>query len=107
VRSGQASNLYDADVQYRTQKEFAPDVRIRQAALPYVHTPFEALLFVPFSFLGYVPAYMLWTALNVALMFLNLSLLRKHFTEVKALSPVLLVLAAAGFFPISIALIQG
>ena len=107
VRSGQASNLYDADVQYRTEKEFAPNVRIRQAALPYVHTPFEALLFVPFSFLGYVPAYMLWTALNVALTFLNLSLLRKHFTGVKALSPVLLVLAAAGFFPISIALIQG
>lgn len=107
VRSGQASTLYDPDAQYRTEKEFAPNVRIRQAALPYVHTPFEALLFVPFTFVGYVPAYVLWTALNIALILLNLSLLRKHFTVVQALSPVLLVLAAAGFFPIAIGLIQG
>ncbi len=107
VRSGQASTLYDPDAQYRTEKEFAPDVRIRQAALPYIHTPFEALIFVPFTFLGYVPAYALWTALNVALIILNLVLLRKHFAEIRALSPVLLVLAAAGFFPIAIGLIQG
>ena len=107
LRSGQASSLYDADAQYRTEKEFAPDVRIRQAALPYIHTPFEALLFVPFTFLGYVPAYALWTALNVALLALNLALLRKNFPEIAALSPVLLGLAAAGFFPIAIGLIQG
>ncbi len=107
VRSGQASTLYDPDAQYRTEKEFAPDVRIRQAALPYIHTPFEALLFVPFTFLGYTPAYALWTALNVALIILNLALLRKHFAEIRALSPVLLMLAAAGFFPIAIGLIQG
>ena len=107
VRSGQASTLYDPDAQYRTEKEFAPDVRIRQSALPYTHTPFEALLFVPFTFLGYVPAYALWTAFNVALILLNLALLRKPFTEVKTLSPLVLVLAAAGFFPIAIGLIQG
>jgi hypothetical protein len=107
LRSGQASTLYDPDAQYRTEKEFAPDVRIRQAALPYIHTPFEALLFVPFTFLGYVPAYALWTVLNVALIIVNLSLLRKHFGEIRTLSPVLLMLAAAGFFPIAIGLIQG
>jgi len=107
LRSGQAATLYDPDAQYRTEKEFAPDVRIRQAALPYIHTPFEALLFVPFTFLGYVPAYALWTALNVALIIVNLSLLRKHFAEIRALSFLLLMLAAAGFFPIAIGLIQG
>jgi hypothetical protein len=107
LRSGQASSLYDADVQYQTEKEFAPDVRIRHAALPYVHTPFEALLFVPFTFLGYVPAYALWTVLNVALIVLNLWLLRRNFPPIGALSPVLIGLSAAGFFPIAIGLIQG
>jgi len=107
LRSGQASTLYDPEAQYRTEKEFAPDVRIRQAALPYIHTPFEALLFVPFTFLGYVPAFALWTALNVALIIVNLSLLRKHFPEIRALSFILLMLAAAGFFPIAIGLVQG
>ena len=107
VRSGQGSNLYDLDAQYRTEKKFAPNVPIRQAALPYMHPPFEALLFVPFTFLGYVPAYALWTSLNVALIVLNLVLLRRNFPEIATLSPLLSGLAAAGFFPITIGLIQG
>ncbi len=107
VRSGQASRMYDPEAQYRIEKEFAPNVLIRQAALPYIHTPFEALLFVPFTFLSYVPAYALWTGLNVALIFINVFLLRRHFAELKEISPISLVLAAAGFFPIAIGLIQG
>jgi len=107
VRTGQTSTLYDPDAQYRVEKQFAPDVHIRHAALPYIHTPFEALLFVPLTFVGYVLAYVLWTALNVALIGLSLVLLRKHFAEIAELSPMLLGLAAAGFFPIAIGLIQG
>ncbi len=107
LRSGQGSNLYDPDAQYRTEKKFAPDVPIRQAALPYMHPPFEALLFVPFTFLGYVPAYALWTVFNLALIVLNLFLLRRNFPEIATLSPVMSGLAAAGFFPITIGLIQG
>ena len=107
VRTGQASVLYDPVAQYRIEKEFAPDVRIRHAALPYIHSPFEALIFVPFTFFGYVPAYALWSALNLAIHVFSLILLRKHFAEIQVLPPALLGLAAAGFFPIAIGLIQG
>jgi hypothetical protein len=106
VRNGQVSTLYDLSAQYRTQREFAPDVRIRKAALPYNHPPFEALLFVPFSSLAYVPAFLLWTALSLLLLAASLTLLRT-FAEIRALSPALLALAAAGFFPVAISLIQG
>lgn len=107
VRSGQTAALYDLPAQYRMQQQFVPDVRIRQGPLPYNHPPFEALLFVPFTFVGYVPAYVLWTVINLVLLVAALALLRKHFAEIRTLSPVFLGLAAAGFFPIAIALFQG
>ncbi len=107
VRSGQTAALYDLAAQYRMQQQFVPDVRIRQGPLPYNHPPFEALLFVPFTFVGYVPAYVLWTVINLVLLVASLALLRRHFAEIRTLSPGFLGLAAAGFFPIAIALFQG
>jgi hypothetical protein len=107
VRNGQSASLYNLSAQYRTQNEFAPDVPIRQAALPYNHPPFEALLFVPFTFIGYLPAYGIWTVLNLAILAISLALLRRHFTEIRSVHPVLLGLAAAGFFPIAMGMIQG
>jgi hypothetical protein len=107
VRNGQTASLYDLGAQYREQKEFAPDVRIRQAALPYNHPAFEALLFVPFTLVGYLPAYGIWTALNLAMLATSLALLRKHFAEIRSIPPALLGLAAAGFFPIAMGIMQG
>lgn len=106
VRSGEPSQLYDLTAQYRIQSEFAPDVRIRQAALPYNHPPFEALLFVPFTVLRYVHAYLLWTFLNLVMLFFVV----KKLAGLKELTPVPLRfsgIAAAGFFPLVITFIQG
>jgi hypothetical protein len=107
VRSGQSNILYDLSAQYRAQQEFAPNVHIRQAALPYNHPPFEALLFLPFTLLPYVPAYLLWNFLNVMMVAASLMLLRRQFSEIANLSPAFLGLAAAGFLPVAGAFIQG
>ncbi len=107
VRSGQSSVLYDLSAQYRAQQEFAPNVFIRRAALPYNHPPFEALLFLPFTFLPYVPAYLLWTLLNGTMVAASLLLLRRQFVEIGNLPLVFLVLAATGFLPVASAIIQG
>lgn len=107
VGIGQTAVLYDLSAQYQAQQQFAPDVRIRQAALPYNHPPFEALLFVPFTFFGYWTAYLLWAALNIILLAASLAILTKQFAEIGNLSPVFLGLAAAGFFPLVSAVIQG
>src|SRR5580765_1058130 len=107
VRHGQTTSLYNLSAQYQAQKQFAPNVQIRQAALPYYHPPFEALLFLPFTFLGYWRAYLFWTALNLAMVMASLAVLRRQFAEIGNLPPAFIVLAAAGFYPLFGAIIQG
>jgi len=107
VRSSQADALYDLSAQYRTQREFAPNVAIRHAALPYNHPPFEALLFLPLTFLPYVPAYLLWNLLNVMMMAASLVLLRRQFAEIGNLPLAFVVLAATAFVPVVGGFIQG
>lgn len=107
VRSGQTSVLYDLSAQYRAQQEFAPNVLIRRAALPYNHPPFEALLFLPFAFLPYVSAYLLWTLLNGMMVVASLLLLRRQFIEIGNLPLAFLVLAATGFVPVVSGVVQG
>jgi hypothetical protein len=107
LRTGQAATLYDLAAQYRTQNEFAPDVPIRHAALPYNHPPFEALLFVPLTFVGYLPAYLVWTALNVIFLGTSVVFIKRHLPQLAQLSPVLPILAVVGFFPSAMGIIQG
>jgi len=107
LRNGPASALYDLDAQYHLQREFAPHVYIRRGPLPYNHPPFEALLFLPFAYLEFWPAYLLWTALNLGMLATSLALLRSEFPQIRRLSPATLALAATAFFPIVIAIIQG
>src|SRR5205085_4879885 len=107
IRTGNTLALYDLSKQYETQRQIAPDVRIRQAALPYNHPPFEALLFAPLTLFPYWTAYLLWSAFNIALTAVIIALLRKHFAEIRNLSWAFLLLAPAGFFPIVSSVIQG
>ena len=83
-------------------------VRAGQAAqLHDLHPPFEELLFVPLTYLSYLPAYVVWTFLNVVMMILSLVMLRKTFAETKRLSRLFLILSVAAFAPVVRALIQG
>ena len=107
VRDGQGRGLYDLAAQYQMQHRFAPKVAIRQAALPYNHPPFEALIFVPFTFLTYLQAYLLWSFLNLVMLALSLRIVRKTFPEVGGLSLVFAMLAASGFLPVVNGFIQG
>jgi len=106
LRSGEASSLYNLATQYRMQLTFT-HVPIRQGPLPFNHPPFEALLFVPFTMLGYWPAYLLWTALNLIMLAASVTLLRKHFSQLAAVPPLVLGLGAIAFFPVAIGIIQG
>jgi len=107
VRSGQSHSLYDLSAQYRAQLEFAPNVSIRQAALPYNHPPFEALLFVPFTLLGYWPAYVIWSVFSLTLLIVSLVVLRSRFPPLAAIPPWIFGLTACSFFPVAMGIIQG
>jgi hypothetical protein len=57
--------------------------------------------------LDYWPAYLLWTALNLIMLAASVTLLRRHFSQLAAVSPLVLGLGAIAFFPVAIGIIQG
>lgn len=107
VRIGLGHELYDLRAEWRVQQEFAPWVSIRQAALPYMHAPFEALLFVPLTLLSYGAAFALWDGLNLLILLTLPYLLRPHLPLLRHLSPLIMLLIALACFPIFFVLLQG
>ncbi|MFI5118345.1 MAG: glycosyltransferase family 87 protein [Terriglobales bacterium] len=68
VRRGMSSELYNPAAQWKVQREFASEVKIRQGPLPYIRPPFEALFFSVFARWPYTTALLLWTILKLALL---------------------------------------
>jgi hypothetical protein len=107
VRQGLGHQLYNEAAQFKAQREFSPEVAIRLGALPYNHPPFEALLFVPFTYAPYPFAFLLWDAANLAMLISLPFLLRAHLPELQGYSWPLWILASLAFFPIFVTLLQG
>jgi hypothetical protein len=107
VRTGMGHELYDLAAEWRVQQEFAPWVTIRQAALPYMHAPFEALLFVPFSLLPYGIAFAAWDAINLLILLTIPHLLAPHSPALSRLSPLLVLAIELAYFPAFFVLLQG
>lgn len=106
VRYGQTASLYHLQAEFQLRHQVSPNILIPNSA-PYIHPPFEALLFVPFTWFGYVPGYVLWSLLSLGLLTWSLQIFRNTFTEVGGLSALFVALATAGWFPIARVLIQG
>jgi len=72
VRQGLGAQLYDL----RAQAEF----QLQSAAVHafYLRPPFEALLFVPFTFLSYRAAYAAWVIVSVAMLTCVARIMRKN-----------------------------
>jgi hypothetical protein len=107
VRQGLGHQLYDTATQFRVQREFAPEVSIRQGPLPYNHPPFEALLFLPFTYIPYPQAFVLWDLTNLAMLAALPFLLRPYLPKLRKYSWPLWVLVSLAFSPIFFALLQG
>jgi glycosyl transferase family 87 len=104
VRSGHAHELYDYDAQKYFQNKLVSQADM---ALPFVRPAYEALLFVPFSFLSYRSAYLAFLGLNVILLAVCYKLLRpklENLARIYRWLPAALFLA---YLPIAAALIQG
>ena len=107
VRNGQGSRLYDLDLEYQQQLTFASHVSIRHGALPYLHPPFETLLFAPLSFLPYTTAYLVWNGVSLAILALAMVMLRPHLPLLQTSNLGLWVLLSIAYFPVFICLLQG
>ncbi len=108
IANGQSARLYDPEKQWQVQQEFASKVEIRRGPLPYVRPPFEALLFLPFAYLAYPVAFLVWTVLKVALI-LTLSFVLPP-SNWKCGNPRTLILQSLlcfAFFPVGFDMLQG
>lgn len=107
LRQGLGHQLYDEATQYRVQQQFAAGVSIRQGPLPYNHPPFEAVAFIPFTFVSYPVAYVLWDVCNLGFLSLVLFMLRPPLPELRSVPLAVWLLAWVAFFPVFFALLQG
>jgi hypothetical protein len=99
LSEGRGSQLYDPHAQLAVQREFAADAETRYA-LPYIHPPFEALIFLPLTFLPYPAAYVLWNGLNLGILLGVSRLLRDSVECLRRISGVDLYLILLAFFPV-------
>jgi glycosyl transferase family 87 len=108
LRDGHGSRLYDDHLQESVQRSFSPlAVQKRRTILPYLHLPYEALLYAPLAHFSYLTAYAIWLAVNLALLCAIPFLLRSRLERLGTAPVYLWLLACFAFFPIFIALIQG
>jgi len=100
LRSGLGPHLYESATQQTVQGEFAANTEIRRGPLPYIHPPFEALVFLPLTFLPYRDAFVLWNVLNLGVL-LGVAFLLRGICASPAHLPVWkLLLLELAFFPV-------
>ena len=99
ARHGLGRQLYDRREQWRVQQELFPQAEIRQGPIPIVRPPFEALVFLPFSYFAYPAALALWSALKLALLWLTLPILAGESPFLQSYPAWLETILCLGFFP--------
>ena len=100
VRAGDGKQLYDPHHLQAVQRQFANDSDIRKGPLLYIHPPFEALLFVPLSFVPYGTAFIFWEVLNFGMLWLIAHLLRRRIELLGRLKVWQLLALSLAFFPV-------
>lgn len=66
--------IYDRQAQERLQRQFSAGAR-EGTHWPYLHAPFFTVILIPLSYVSYVTAYWLWTAVTILLYLLSVILL--------------------------------
>ena len=108
LRDGHGSQLYDDALQEGIQRSFSESaVQRRGTILPYLHLPYEALLYAPLGHFSYLTAYAIWLGVNLGLLGSIPFLLRRRLRALGQAPLYLWLLACFAFFPIFIALLQG
>jgi hypothetical protein len=107
LQAGLGHQLYDEHVQYEVQKKCVGEIAERHGPLPYIHPPFEALIFVPLSWAPYPGAFAEWDVLNFVALFGVALLLRRSVNALRLIPPWEFVIWSLAFFPIFDCFLQG
>jgi hypothetical protein len=100
LREGRGAQLYQSNEQLAVQGEFARNSDIRRGPLPYIHPPFEALFFLPLTFLSYSRAFLAWNLINLAILFGVSRLLKNSLLSLASIPVWQMVLLGLAFFPV-------
>src|SRR5918992_4062062 len=103
VNAGNASQLYDLNVQQAYQEKFKVPNQ-PWAVLPFNHAPYELLLFLPLAHLSYQSAYIVWSVLNILLLLVTYRILLPF---VDSRNKVLLGALLFAFYPTMVAIKMG
>ena len=104
MRSGNAHRIYDYGAQLLFQNQL---ITARDLALPFDHLSYEALLFVPFSYLPFKAAYFAMVVCNLAALALAVRLMRRWTATLDDVYPWQSSVMAFTFLPTALALMQG
>ncbi len=107
LREGRGGQLYDPAVQHVVQREFTSNALIRRGALPFIHPPFEAVVFVPLTFLPYPVAFVVWDLVNLGMLVAVALILRSSPGLLRQIPFWLLILGFLAFFPVFATFHQG
>jgi hypothetical protein len=108
VRQGEGAHLYDESLQQQMQMSFVPlALRERGSILPFNHPPFEALVFVPLTYLPFMTAYFVWMGIELAMLVATAEMLRRRLPAMGKLPLWVWMLGIVGFTPIFVGLLQG
>ena len=100
VREGQGARLYD----YEAQNSFIRRVSAVPRE-PFNHVPYELLIFIPFTYLQFIPAYIAWSLLDLG-MLAGVVLLLQNFRP-SGSSFCFIFLIVLGFYPVWYCLLWG
>ena len=106
VRSGMGHQLYDLTLQSTIEHGVvgrSSDI----ALLPFLRPAYEALAFVPFSYLPYLEAFAAWNGLSLLLLLVWIKLARNHSSALREYSVAFWTLAVMAFFPVFVTLPMG
>jgi len=107
VRQGLGHQLYDEKLQYDIQKSFAGNIPSRQGPLPYIHPPFEALVFLPLTLIPYPEAFVVWDLCALVALFGVTWLLRRSVSTIRLIPIWEFVFGTLAFFPVFACLLEG
>ena len=105
--SGQLTHVYDEATEAQVQQQIAAPNWLPSQVKPYMHPPFEILLFAPLGSLSFIQAYGLWSLLNLVLLVICALLFRSTFPVLRPLNPAVWLLALLSFFPIFLTILEG
>jgi glycosyl transferase family 87 len=107
ARKGMGHQLYDRRQQWDLQQQFASEVTIRQGPMPFIRPPFEALLFLPFTFFSYPVALALWSVFKLGIVCVALSVLSTMKSFARIYPAWFESILCLGFFPVFLDFYQG